>query len=1260
MNKCPSCGASMEAGPLGGTCPACLLGSAIDTVSIPEDLAPEGGAENPLLPADDRFGSYELIRVIGQGGMGVVYLARQTQPITREVALKVIKAGIDSKEILARFDLERQALALMDHPNIARVYDAGSSAKGRPYVAMEYVHGIPITEYCDRYLLDFAGRLGLFQQVCRAVQHAHQKGIVHRDLKPSNVLIALQDGKPVPKIIDFGVAKTLSQRLNERRTFTETGLMVGTPEYMSPEQADPDILDIDATTDIYSLGVLLYELLVGELPFDAKTLRRAGYAEVQRMIREDEPPRPTARLSSLGKTAEEVARRRKSDVPALLRQLRGDLEWITLKALEKDRNKRYASASEFAADIGRHLAEEPVLAGPPSLAYRLRKFTRRHRGKVMAGAALLGLLVTGLIATSWLYFRAEREHESAQWQAYKAILEAAHSEIRQFRGSEARDRLLLVPSRLRDWEWKHLYWLTDTSLATLNAGEAGGFNARIAFSNDGAQLYVSTYTYVHAWDLASFRRIAAHGPFREILTMSPDGSRIATRGPPGKPNSVEVLETVTGKSLAVLEGHRNPVVHAVFSRDTLLLATQTGHNEIKLWNTASGRNTVTIVPDVPSKRRAGGIRYDVLGLSPDGRRLAYSQGNLVIVASSANGGTLSKWEGHAGNVQFLSFIAGGKRLLSLSENIRTWDASNGVPISTWMRTPAEAFIAAAEAPDGREIAAVTWFNALRIWDDVSGNVVVEHAGLNAGAVASLAYSPDGRYLACLNIRGEVKVWDGPSYGGKILRRLGGTQRGTANAYGQHISTTEFGAADLSPDGRRMAVSIGSDMEILDARSGRRLAFWKTSHTDRIRAVAYNPRGESLATGSDDKTICIWDPPSAVARIQLKGHEGSIQSLAYSPDGTQLASGSDDRTVRLWGLASGENRLTHKFGGPVQTVRFSPDGKTLAVTLRGNATDPNIERIDVQTGEVFPRLQKLEPPLAVMNSLAFSPDGHWIAAASQGNPLGAIWDARSGKLASTVGSADASPGVGSRSYVFSPDSRRLASTFGYNSLSIFRPDTGELLLDIPQHEVLDLRFSPDSSRLYSHDSETIRIDDTRPAIPAEAEELLRSLRVKFPLYCEMRDYLLRESGTAEPLREAVLKIVDGRMESPDVLIALQRVLDSPRDQASSYQEALRRSQSIARSRPWDTSAVTSLGIALYRTGAYQEALAKFEQTLPMGPGVRTLIFASMADCRLGHAGQATQKLEAARTAVARFTQVDRALSQLLSEAVAVNQTCPAPR
>ncbi|MFN0060606.1 MAG: tetratricopeptide repeat protein [Planctomycetota bacterium] len=343
-------------------------------------------------PSETHVGPFRLLEAVGEGGMGTVYRAEQREPVRRLVALKVIKRGMDTKAVIARFEAERQALALMDHPFVAKVFDAGATVEGRPYFVMEYVSGEPITKYCDRQRLDMAARLRLFQGVCDAVQHAHQKGIIHRDLKPSNILVEVREDRSFPKIIDFGVAKSTQQRLSDRTVFTELGQIIGTPEYMSPEQVEMSGTDVDTRTDVYALGVILYELLVGVLPFDATTLRAAGYPEIQRIIREVEPPKPSTRMRALGADSTVSATARHSDPQTLRRKLRQDLDWVVMKCLEKDRTRRYSSASELSADIERYLAHEPVLAGPPSASYRLKKFLRRNR----ALATAIGIVCVGL------------------------------------------------------------------------------------------------------------------------------------------------------------------------------------------------------------------------------------------------------------------------------------------------------------------------------------------------------------------------------------------------------------------------------------------------------------------------------------------------------------------------------------------------------------------------------------------------------------------------------------------------------------------------------------------------------------------------------------------------------------------------------------------------------------------------------------------------------------------------------------------------
>jgi len=359
-------------------------------------------------------GPYRLMEQIGEGGFGLVFVAEQQHPVKRKVALKVIKPGMDTRDVVARFEAERQALAMMDHPNIARVLDAGATETGRPYFVMELVRGIPITDYCDTNHLSPRERLELFITICQAVQHAHQKGIIHRDLKPSNVLVTLHDGKPVVKVIDFGVAKALNQALTDRTIYTRFAQMIGTPLYMSPEQAEMSGLDVDTRSDVYSLGVLLYELLTGSTPFDRQRLSQAAFDEIRRIIREEEPPKPSTRLSQSGALLPSLAALRRTEPARLSRMFHGDLDWITMKALEKDRTRRYETANAFAADILRHLNDEPVEASPPSTVYRLRKFTRKHRGPVIVASAIVAALLLGIVGTTTQMYRARAAETTAQ------------------------------------------------------------------------------------------------------------------------------------------------------------------------------------------------------------------------------------------------------------------------------------------------------------------------------------------------------------------------------------------------------------------------------------------------------------------------------------------------------------------------------------------------------------------------------------------------------------------------------------------------------------------------------------------------------------------------------------------------------------------------------------------------------------------------------------------------------------------------------
>jgi len=589
----------------------------------PAGAAPEPLATIRIVLADDpteargaKIGRYKLLQQIGEGGCGTVFMAEQEEPVRRRVALKVIKLGMDTKSVVARFEAERQALAMMDHPNIAKVLDAGATDSGRPYFVMELVRGIPITRYCDENKLDTQSRLDLFIKVCQAIQHAHQKGIIHRDIKPSNILVTLHDGVPVPKVIDFGIAKATEGRLTNATLFTAFEQFIGTPAYMSPEQAEMSGLDIDTRSDIYSLGVLLYELLTGKTPFDAKELAQSGLDAMRRTIREKEPQRPSTRLSTMqGEALTITANAHGTDSVKLLKRIRGDLDWIVMKCLEKDRTRRYETANGLAADLRRHLENEPVTARPPSAAYQFQKAVRRNKLAFAAGGAVAAALILGLIVSGWQTFRAtqasrsesrqrrlaeaaqaeaqvrQREAETQRSQA-EAERQRADVEARRAIDSQRQSRQLLYASDmglaqqsirlnnlgraralldrhrprpgeddLRGWEWRYLWQQTRSgALTTLAHRSTRGFD--VSFSPDGRRLAVAWYDgQVEVWDVPNRRLIRRLPKDAEAIfghvAFSPIGNLLAaTSGT----NSIILLD---------LDSDREPTICRLSNEDAM-------------------------------------------------------------------------------------------------------------------------------------------------------------------------------------------------------------------------------------------------------------------------------------------------------------------------------------------------------------------------------------------------------------------------------------------------------------------------------------------------------------------------------------------------------------------------------------------------------------------------------------------------------------------------------------------------------------------
>ena len=564
-------------------------------------------------------GKYKLLEAIGEGGMGAVWMAHQIEPVKRHVALKLIKSGMDSKNVVARFEAERQALSMMDHPNIARVFDVGTTAAGRPFFVMELVKGTPITEFCDQRKMTPKQRLELFVPVCNAIQHAHQKGIIHRDIKPSNVLVALHDDKPIPKVIDFGVAKAIGTPLTEKTLHTAFEQVVGTPAYMSPEQATFNQLDIDTRSDVYSLGVLLYELLTGTTPIERVRFKQAALMEMLRVVREEEPPKPSTRLSSTLARAS-IAAVRNTEPASLSKLLRSELDWIVMKSLEKDRVRRYSTAVNFAEDVQRYLAGEPVLAHPPSATYRMKKFVRKHKGRVIAASLISLALIGGSIGTAYglieagkqrettaLKLRAEHERDAAEQARGDAVMardgeksargaaesarkdaesarddlakereklarieygrtmQLAHQEWRDNNLEAARGMLAGTRRDLRGWEWQYVHRLCHADLLTLK--HVGPVHSA-SFSADGSRLVAGCFDKAaRVWDARTgllIFTLKGHLDAVYSSSFSPDDARVVTGSLDG---TAQIWDAKTGDHLLTLKAHPGAVHAAAFNAD---------------------------------------------------------------------------------------------------------------------------------------------------------------------------------------------------------------------------------------------------------------------------------------------------------------------------------------------------------------------------------------------------------------------------------------------------------------------------------------------------------------------------------------------------------------------------------------------------------------------------------------------------------------------------------------------------------------------
>jgi WD40 repeat protein len=996
-----------------------------------------GYRPEPALAAEQVFaGRFRLRRKLGEGGMGEVWLADQAEPVRRGVALKVIRAGRCSEHLLARFGQERQALALMDHPNIARVLDGGV-ADGRPFFVMEFIPGKPITEYCDDAHLTVRERLELFLPVCHAVRHAHQKGIIHRDLKPSNILVGRADGKPVPKVIDFGLAKATGPVLSGENVATEVGTLLGTPEYMSPEQADLNNLDVDTRSDVYSLGVLLYELLAGTVPFPLDELLSASFTEMLRVIKEDEPPRPSARLAG-SETLAGIAASRRTEPKRLAAQLSGELDWVVMKCLEKDPARRYESVHDLADDLRRYLADEPVLAGRPSAGYRLRKFLRRNRGPVLAACLVLLALVAGIVGTTWGLIRATEAQGRAVTESNqrKAALEVAQQSER-----DAREQLFM---------------------ALWNRARAGRFSRQM-----GQRLE----------SLAAVERAARLWPDErlQICTASRDAERAARSRPD------ERLRDEAIAALALPDVRRVPGWHSTPpGTDALAYG---GQYRVYARADAQGWISIRRIPDDQEIRRiaSGPILGEYLFFSPDERfLLALGEGYTLHVWRVADGQLALRDELRGCRAH--AFSPDGRQLaVDWQARVLCFDLETGQEVKRW-RLPASAR-ALAFHPDNRRLA-VGYFNArpVSVYDATAGALLTDLPVGTSDHV--VAWHPDGERLAVAGADPRIQIWN------VAAKRKVATLEGHA----QVVTALTF-----HPEGELLA-SYGWDGHLLlwHPASGRQLMRLTAGHAPHFsgdgRRLGVHWEGDRADLLEVTPTHEYRTLVSSVGAVPTRfGYYGDV-----SPDGRLLVVGMEEG-ARLWDLARGRELAAMPAGtsfaffdgrggdgprwelltcGPGGLLRWPataddpagplrlgpprrlsplgrawftrrPDGGTLGAVTEEDGVN---RLLDLETGSVRQTLPG--HPLGEVQAL--SADGRWVASSGWHSDRVRLWNLATGqKVHEWV--------LGRWTTVcFTPDSRTLiisrADEFTFWDLETLRPGL-KLSRDVtpfPGH----VAFSPD--------------------------------------------------------------------------------------------------------------------------------------------------------------------------------------------------------